>query len=95
MTKLFAMAALIVSLLPSAPALGIRSPEEYQAGIRSGSIRLNGVYRAPTKAGVDPTASLEIFDPAQKNSQLHVPDLFPRRPSQEGLANDGAGRIPG
>jgi hypothetical protein len=60
-----------------------------QALSQGGSAGLFGVFRAPAKEGTDPTASLEVFDPAKKTPRYSFLTFFRDGRVKKGLITRG------
>jgi hypothetical protein len=92
------VAGLLTIVIVSVPAYRavkwtqeVRSPRPVYAQARNqgGPTRLFGVFRAPAKEGSDPTAKLDVFDPAKKTPRYSFLTFFPDGRVKKGLITRG------
>jgi hypothetical protein len=85
MMKWLALATLVFAISVQAPAGEMMAPTSSQGPKLGGGLTLKGIYRAAAKEGTDPTASLQIGDPAQRTPRYRFLTFFADGRVKKGL----------
>jgi hypothetical protein len=64
-------------------------PAAAPVAMPAGTGKLAGIYRAATRDGIDPTATLDLFDPARKTPEYSFLTFFPDGRIKRGLIGNG------